>query len=255
MLVILSPAKTVNFERKNDISVFTEPMFKEEAAGLMEILLEYDPWELGSFMKVSDKLAEAAFKKHMQWSKDHNLNNSKQAILAYYGIVFQALNAEGFDLTDIEFAQKSLRILSGLYGVLRAMDLIKPYRLEMGMKLSNSRGTNLYNFWKDTITDYFNNEIKEHPEKILVNLASAEYSSAIDFNKFDGRVITPIFKEYNKGLYKVVTVNAKKARGMMARYIIKNKIINVEGLKDFDEEGYCYEQSKSTRNEWVFLKL
>lgn len=254
MLIILSPAKTVNFDRKYEDTSYTQPIFKEEAAVLIKKLREYDPWELARFMKVSNQIAEATFRKHMAWNEDHNNSNSKQAVLAYYGIVFQALKADDFEAEDIEFAQKSLRILSGLYGILRPTDLIQPYRLEMGHKLENSKGSNLYNFWQDIITDHFNEEIDKHPDNTLVNLASKEYSSAINFNRFRGKVITPVFKEYNKGKYKIVTVSAKRARGLMARYIIKNKIQVVEDLKNFEEEGYYFEESKSTASEWVFLR-
>ncbi len=190
MLIILSPSKTVNFDRKYESNLFTQPIFKAEATELIKKLREYDPWALTQFMKVSNQIAEATLRKHMAWNEDHNFSNSKQAVLAYYGIVFQALKAEDFDSEDIEFAQKSLRILSGLYGILRPTDLIQPYRLEMGQKLENQKGSNLYSFWQDIITDYFNEEIDKHPDNTLVNLASKEYSSAINFNRFRGKVIT-----------------------------------------------------------------
>jgi cytoplasmic iron level regulating protein YaaA (DUF328/UPF0246 family) len=254
MLIILSPAKTVNFDTRYINRVHTEPLFRGEASELINILKAYDPWELARFMKVSDQIAAATFRKHMSWEREHTLNNSKQAMLAYSGIVFQGLNAESFDKEDIEFAEQSLRILSGLYGVLRPMDLIQPYRLEMAMKLNNSNGKDLYIFWKDRLTEYFKDEIKKHCDNTLINLASKEYSSAIDVNSFSGRVITPVFKEYNKGKYKIVTVNAKRARGMMSKYIIKNKLRNIEDIKNFDEEGYYFEEEMSSTNEWVFLR-
>jgi cytoplasmic iron level regulating protein YaaA (DUF328/UPF0246 family) len=254
MLIILSPAKTVNFDRQYTDIGYTEPIFKAEAAELIKKLREYDPWELARFMKVSDQIAEATFAKHMAWDKNHHLSNSKQAVLAYFGIVFQALKAEDFNIQGIKYAQKGLRILSGLYGVLRPTDLIQPYRLEMGLKLDNSKGNNLYSFWQDMITDYFNKEIAKHPDNTLINLASKEYSSVINFDKFTGRTITPVFKEYNKGKYKIVTVSAKKARGMMTRYLIKKQIQNVEDIKNFEEEGYYFEESESTATEWVFFR-
>lgn len=254
MLIILSPAKTVNFDRRNIDKMYTEPLFKTDALELIKSLREYDPWELARFMKVSDQIAAASFRKHLSWEKDHTLDNSKQAVLAYSGIVFQGLKAEDFDGDDIVFAQKSLRILSGLYGALRPMDLIQPYRLEMAMKLSNSHGKNLYSFWKDKLTEYFNSEIKKHKDNTMINLASMEYSTAINTGTFSGRIITPVFKEYNKGAYKIVTVNAKRARGLMTRYIIKNKLERVEDIKDFDEEGYYYEETISDSCNWVFLK-
>lgn len=254
MLTILSPAKNVNFDVKSEDKNYSEPIFRAEVLELVSELQKYDPWEIAKLMRVNGKIAELTFKRFMMWKKEYNLSNSKQSILAYSGTVYQALKAVELSEEELNFAQDHIRILSGLFGVLRPLDLMQPYRLEMGTKLKNSAGTNLYDLWRSLITDYFNKEIIKHKDNTLVNLASKEYSTTINELKFKGRIITPVFKEYNKGAYKIISVSAKRARGLMARFVIKNRINDVEKLKDFDEEGYYFEESKSTAVEWVFLK-
>lgn len=254
MIMILSPAKTLNMDKSNISKQHTRPIFIEEATELIDELKNYSPPEMEGLLKINEELAEVNFMRHAMWKKEHELSNSKQAILSYHGAVYQGLRAEIFDEGQLGYAQQHVRILSALYGVLKPLDLIQPYRLEMGLKLQNSKGKDLYCFWKDKITEYLNEDIAKQSEKTLVNLASNEYSSAINKVHFQGDIITPVFKEYKQGVYKNVTIYAKRARGLMTRYAIENCIDNPEELKDFEEEGYQYCENFSTEKEWVFIR-
>jgi cytoplasmic iron level regulating protein YaaA (DUF328/UPF0246 family) len=254
MIAILSPAKTIDFKRYGKAAQYSNPIFTEQAFILIEKLREYTPLDLGIMMKINEELSELNFFRNIDWKKEHSIQNSKQAALAFSGIVYQGLKAEDFSEDQFTYANNHLRILSGLYGVLKPLDLIQPYRLEMGMKFNNPRGRDLYSFWGDIITNYFNDEFRERQDNILVNLASKEYFSAIDTKRLDADVITPVFKEYKQGVYKNVTVHAKKARGLMSRYMIQNQISNVEELKNFQEEDYQFNKTLSTEREWVFTR-
>lgn len=254
MITIISPAKTMNFEDRAKISQYSKPLFINRAEELAARLQKYSAADIGSLMKVSDDIAHINLERYALWNKEHNPDNAKQAVFAYDGAVYRALDSLSFDDEETGFAQKHLRILSGLYGVLRPLDIIQPYRLEMAIKLENSSGKDLYCFWKDTITEYLNEEIGGHGDKTLVNLASNEYFTAIDLNKFNGRIVTPIFKEYRKGTYKIIAINAKKARGLMARYIIKNKIDNPEDLRGFEWDGYLFNEAMSDDKSLVFTR-
>jgi uncharacterized protein len=254
MITILSPAKTLNMAKVNNTNIHSKGAFIEEAALLIDELRKYSPPELESLMKINCELAEANYKRHARWKKDHNVNNSKQAILAYHGMVYQGLAAETLDEESLSFAQKHVRILSGLYGILKPLDLVQPYRLEMGTKLNNFMGRDLYAFWKEKITAYFVEELNKQVDDTLINLASNEYSSAIQMSKLKEKIITPVFKDYKSGTYKVITIYAKKARGMMARFIIENHIDTPEGLKEFDKDGYSFCDYMSNNNQWVFLR-
>lgn len=254
MITIISPAKTINMNKVKLVSKYSEPLFLEQAALLIDELKKYSPPEMESLMKINSDLAELNFRRHIIWSKNHNYDGSKQALLAYSGMVYQGLDAVTLKEDQLHFAQEHLRILSGLYGVLRPLDLIMPYRLEMGTKLKNIRGKDLYVFWKKIITEHFINELNTQENKTLINLASNEYSSAIDTMKLKSKIITPVFKDYSKGSYKVITIYAKKARGQMARFISENAIDNPEDLKEFNVEGYSYDEYKSTDTQWMFLR-
>lgn len=254
MIAILSPAKNLEFNRNIRTSLHSEPIFKEEAFELVEETRKYSPPELSSLMKISDELSELNFFRYVDWTLEHNITNSKQAGLAFAGAVYQGLKAEEFNDHQLEYAQIHLRILSGLYGVLRPLDIIQPYRLEMGTKLTNKKGKDLYAFWKEKITDYFNEELSYHKDNILLNLASKEYFSSIDINNFSGNVITPVFKEYRNGAYKNITIYAKRARGLMAKFIVENEIESIEELKRFEEEGYLYNEALSNDRELVFTR-
>ena len=254
MLVILSPSKTLKMEKEINTNLYTEPIFIKEASNLIKELIKCSPTEIESLMKVNSKLAEQNFIRHINWKAEHNLSNSKQALLAYDGAVYQGLSAAKLNEQQLLFANDHLRILSGLYGVLRPLDLIEPYRLEMAAKLKNRQGNNLYVFWKSKLTTYFKKELQKQNDNILVNLASKEYSSVIDMSKVKAKVITPIFKEYKGGKHKVITIYAKRARGLMSRFIIENNILAKDELKEFHEEGYSYNAHFSSDEEWVFTR-
>lgn len=254
MIVVLSPAKTLNYNKKTLANLYTKPIFQKEATELVKELQQYTPPELSTLMKISDDLAELNFKRNLSFQMKATLENSKQAILTFQGTVYQGMRADEFSEDELQFAQNHIRILSGLYGVLRPLDLIQPHRLEMGIKLKNSKGKDLYSFWKDKITNYLNEEIDKHNDKILINLASNEYFSAINTKSFAGKIINISFKEYRYGTYKIVAVYAKRARGLMSRYIAENKVKNIEILKNFEEEGYAYNEELSSDNEFVFTR-
>lgn len=254
MIAILSPAKTMEINKDNKIEHYSEPIFKKEALKLVEELRKYSPYDLASLMKINDELSELNFFRYIDWELGHSLLNSRQAILAFKGAVYQGLRADEFNEEQLNYAQEHLRVLSGLYGVLRPLDLIEPYRLEMGIKLKNSKGKNLYHFWKEKITHNINDEINKQENKALINLASNEYFSAIDAEKIEGKIITPVFKEYRQGTYKNITIYAKRARGLMAKYIVENQIDEIEALKSFEEEGYEYNDGLSKENQLVFTR-
>jgi cytoplasmic iron level regulating protein YaaA (DUF328/UPF0246 family) len=254
MISILSPAKTLDMTQTHNIKQYTKPLYIKEAAVLMAELEQYSPPELETLMKINSSLAETNFSRNAVWKTDHTLSNSKQAVFAYAGHVYQGLAAATLDEGSLLFAQDHLRIISGLYGVLRPLDLIHPYRLEMGIKLANPDGKDLYSYWMGKITSYFLEELKTHSDKTLVNLASNEYSTVIDRKKLDVRIVTPVFKDYSRGSYKIVMVYAKRARGMMARFIAENRIDDPEKLKEFNEDGYVFSETMSSENNFVFLK-
>jgi len=254
MISILSPAKTLNMSEVHNIKQYTEPLFIKEAAVLMDELKRYSPAELETLMKINSELAETNFTRNSRWNKEHNPSNSKQAIFTYAGTVYQGLNASTLDEGSMLFAQNHLRILSGLYGVLRPLDLLQPYRLEMGIRLKNSRGNDLYTYWMEKITSYFNEELNSKEENTLINLASNEYFSVLDREKLKARIVTPVFKDYNNGSYKIVMVYAKRARGLMARFIAENRIDKPDHLMEFDEEGYLFNKKMSSENEYIFHK-
>ncbi len=254
MITILSPAKTITLNKKTNTKIYTKPVFLEEASSLMEELMKYTPPELETLMKVSSELAEKTFLAHLNWNKEHDSSTGAQALLAYDGAVYQGISAENFNEEQLTFANNHIRILSGLYGALRPLDIINPYRLEMATKFKNCEGNNLYNFWKNRLTNYFIEQLNHHKEKAIVNLASKEYSTAINLDKTKAKVITPVFKEYKGGTYKVITIYAKRTRGLMSRFIIENSITNPEKLKEFDLEGYSYNDAMSMDSEWVFTR-
>lgn len=254
MIAIISPAKTLDFQKNIRTSLYSEPIYKEEVKELVVELKKYSPPEISKLMKISDKLATLNVDRLIKWEEEHNLQNSRQAVLTFAGNVYQGLRAEDFSDEQLKFAQKHLRILSGLYGVLRPLDIIQPYRLEMGIKLKNSKGKDLYEYWRNKLTSCFNEELANHNSEVLINLASNEYFSAIDIKDINGKIINIVFKDYKKGVYKIISPNAKKARGLMARYIIENEIDNPEALKEFDEDGYIYREDLSTEDSIVFTR-
>lgn len=254
MLHVISPAKTLDFDTAPAIADYTEPQFLAHSEALIRQLRTLTPAEVSSLMHISDKLGELNAQRFTDWQLPFTPQNAKQALLAFKGDVYTGMQAELFSKKDFKFAQQHLRILSGLYGLLRPLDLIQPYRLEMGTALENARGKNLYHFWGDTLTDALNQTLKGRREKVLVNLASNEYWSAVNAKKLDAQVITPVFKDAKNGQYKIISFFAKKARGMMSAYIIQNQLNTSEGLKDFNTAGYQFNEALSSPSEWVFTR-
>jgi len=252
MLVVISPAKTLDFETPARTNIASTPVFLEDSQVLVERMRELAPADIAKLMKISDKLAVLNSTRYETWSLPFTANNAKQALLAFKGDVYTGLGAETLTPKQDEYAQQHLRILSGLYGVLKPLDLMQPYRLEMGTKLSNARGKDLYQFWGDKITDSLNDELERND--VLINLASNEYFKSVQPKKLNARIITPVFKDTKNGAQKIISFYAKKARGLMTRYIIENNIDNAEALKDFDVAGYQFEASQSSENEWVFTR-
>jgi cytoplasmic iron level regulating protein YaaA (DUF328/UPF0246 family) len=252
MLVLLSPAKKLN-EEKQFIENCSHPIFVEDAEKLIHSLKKYSPKKIGELMKLSPVLAELNVERYKNWETNHNKGVSPAALM-FNGEVYAGLNAKSFTDLEKEKAQNQLRILSGLYGLLKPYDLVHPYRLEMGTKLKTGRKTNLYEFWGDKIVDEVNRITATHKEELIVNLASNEYFKSINKKKLKAKIITPVFKDFNNGQYKTVMVYAKKARGFMASYIIKNKIENANDLIGFDTEGYCFNKEASAENELVFYR-
>lgn len=254
MLVVLSPAKTLDFESRPATRKTSQPLLLDDAQKLVTQLKQMAPHELCALMSISDKLGELNYDRYQAWSRPFSLNNAKQAVLAFKGDVYTGLNPERYTQEDFAFAQAHLCILSGLYGALRPLDLIQAYRLEMGTRLKNRRGENLYDFWSDKVTDTVNRAIQKSGSEVLINLASNEYYKAIKPHSLRCEVITPVFKENKNGKYKVVSFLAKKARGMMASYIIRKRLDLPPDIKAFDEDGYRYNEELSSSREWVFTR-
>ncbi len=221
---------------------------------LIEQLRQLSPPELAHLMGISDKLADLNFGRYLTWQEQSTRENARPAILAFKGDVYQGLEAEDFSESDFDYAQQHLRILSGLYGLLRPLDLLQPYRLEMGTKLVTERGKNLYEFWGDQITEALNDQLVRSQSSVLLNLASNEYFSAVRPRQLKAEVISPVFKDCKSGQYKVISFFAKKARGRMSRWIIQNRVENREQLRDFNLDGYSYSESESTANKPTFLR-
>ncbi len=253
MLIVISPAKTLDFDTPPHTEHYTEPRFLAESQQLVDQLKQLSAQDIGSLMKISDKLAGLNLARFQQWELPFTNKNAKQAVLAFKGDVYTGLNAETLDDSGLLFAQQHLRILSGLYGVLRPLDLIQPYRLEMGTPLSNKAGKDLYHFWGDQLRQSLETEAALQ-DGILINLASNEYFKAVNSKKLKATIITPVFKDWKNGQYKMISFYAKKARGLMSRYIIDQQITTAEKLKEFDVEGYRFSAEMSQENEWVFLR-
>jgi len=254
MLIVVSPAKTLDYDTPPKTKTFTLPDYLDDSAELIHRMREFSSLDISELMKVSSKIAELNFDRFEAWNKKFTEKNAKQAVLAFKGDVYTGLDAESFSAKDFKFAQTHFRMLSGLYGLLRPLDLMQPYRLEMGTRLSNERGKNLYEFWGNIITDGLNAQMKKTKSEHLINLASNEYFKAVKVKDINGEVITPAFKEFKNGEYKMIGIYAKKARGLMSRYIIQNQLSDVEDLKSFDVEGYRYNKSLSKGNNWVFTR-
>lgn len=254
MLMVISPAKTLDFETKPKTKVATTPDFLEQSQQLIDELRELSPADISALMSISDKLGVLNYDRYASWEQPFTADNAKQAVLAFKGDVYTGLDAENFSSADFKFAQKHLRILSGLYGLLRPLDLIQPYRLEMGTKFANQGGSNLYQFWGEQLTDAINAQLKKTKSEVLVNLASNEYFKSLQPKGINAEIITPVFKDLKNGNYKIISFYAKKARGLMSAYAIKHHITDAEQLKKFDVEGYRYNKAMSSATEWVFTR-
>ncbi|XKH60545.1 peroxide stress protein YaaA [Halomonas sediminis] len=254
MLSVISPAKTLDFETPATTDHVTQPDFLEHSQQLVDILRDYSPHQLGQLMGISDKLSGLNAARFAQWQLPFDLDNAKPAAQAFQGDVYTGLKAETFTESDNRFAQDHLRILSGLYGLLRPLDLIQPYRLEMGTKLPNPAGKDLYAHWRPQLTQALQEAIQASGSPALVNLASNEYFKAIDAKALDARVITPVFKDEKNGSYKTISFYAKKARGLMGAWIIQQRLDDPEGLKEFDVAGYRYNAAMSEANTYVFTR-
>ena len=254
MLTVISPAKTLDFDSPAATKKSSQPTFSKQTKELVSVMRSKTEKDLSSLMRISPKLAAL----NVERFKNFKLNspNGKQAILAFKGDVYLGIDIDGYSERDFTFAQKNLRILSGLYGVLKPLDLIQPYRLEMGTKLSNKKGTNLYDFWDNQIRDALTRELAEHRDKSLINLASNEYFKAVKAEKLDNNlnVITPVFKDYSNGSYRILSFFAKKARGSMASFIVHNRLNKPEDLKSFKGDGYTFNKSFSSDETWVFTR-
>ena len=254
MLAVISPAKRLDFNPAPTTAKHTLPAFLKESKQLIEVLREKSPADLAELMGLSTKLADLNYQRYAEWKTPFTPDNAKQAALAFKGDVYLGLDSATLSERDLAWAQKHLRILSGLYGVLKPLDLIQPYRLEMGTRLATGEGQDLYQFWRKRITGAINEAIAEQRQRILVNLASQEYFEAVDVDQIDARIITPTFKDLKNGRYKFLSFYAKKARGLMARYIIDNRVSTLKALRDFDVAGYYYSESQSRGDSWVFLR-
>jgi len=252
MRIVISPAKKLYEGSALQNFPHTQPAFLQQAQTLIDILQEKNAFDIAELMKLSMKLADLNVQRYQSWHTPFTANNAKQALFSFAGDVYQGLDAQSLLHDDINFAQEHLRMLSGLYGMLRPLDLMQPYRLEMGTRLANDKGSNLYDFWGNTITEQLNQELPT--TDTLINLASTEYFKVIQPKLLQTNIITPCFKENKAGTYKVVGIYAKKARGLMTRYIIKNRITDVQAIKNFDLDGYIYNPSLSDNKIWVFSR-
>lgn len=259
MLILISPAKTLDFETPARVDRFSQPDFLSDTEILVKELQNLSAPEISELMKISSKLGDLNASRYQTWQPTFDDHNAKQALLAFQGDVYQGMNVDCFEQQDFDFAQEHLRILSGLYGVLRPLDLIQPYRLEMGTKLTHAKLTTLsantlYEFWADKLTQVINQQLEKLDQKIIVNLASNEYFKAVKPKLLKGNIVTPIFKDWKNGKYKIISFYAKKARGMMAAYIIRNKIIDPEKIKDFRDSCYSYNSELSDEQNLVFTR-
>jgi len=254
MLILLSPAKTLDFTTPAPTSLMSEPDFLSEAQILVKIMRDFDAADLGALMSVSEKIASLNVERFNIWQKATSTPKGKQALYAFLGDVYIGLDASKLKAREQATAQKQLRILSGLYGVLRPMDIIMPYRLEMGTRLKNPAGVNLYDYWQTKVTQTLNRDITQVEASFVLNLASNEYFKAVLAPSLIVPVLSPEFKDYKNGQYKVISFYAKKARGLMARFCLQHAILSPEGLQAFNLNGYYYNAKESTRLKPVFFR-
>jgi len=254
MLTIISPAKKLDYSQPANTQAFTQPLLLEHSEQLIKDLQQLSPEEVCSLMGLSDKLGALNYERFQEWQTPFSTDNAKQAVLAFKGDVYQGLDADNMNADELNWAQDNLRILSGLYGLLRPLDLMQPYRLEMGTKFANQRGANLYQFWGEIITDQLNKLFPASAKSVLVNLASNEYFKSVQPKNINAEIITPVFMDQKGDKYKIISFFAKRARGLMSAFIIKNKITDAEQLKTFNVDGYSFNSAMSDGNKWVFCR-
>ena len=254
MLILLSPAKSLDFETPVSTKNVSTPQFVKRAAELMKVLQRQSATDLSKLMKLSDKLGELNFDRNQQWKSSHTEKNSKPAVYAFQGDVYQGLAVDELKAAEVKRCQKHVRLLSGLYGILRPLDLIQPYRLEMGTKLSTDAGKNLYDYWGDTVSKAIREELTALKSDLIVNLASNEYSKVAKLKTLGADVVSPAFRDWKNGEFKMISFFAKRARGLMTRYLITNKVTKAEGITRFDLDGYSYNEELSSENEPVFTR-
>ena len=255
MITLLSPAKTLDYESPLPVKDFSVPGNLRQSKQLIKAVRKKDPQDLSDLMGLSEKLANLNFERNMNWEPPvKHSDDIRQAIFAFKGDVYTGLSAYSLKKSDINFLDKHVRILSGLYGILKPLDLMSPYRLEMGTKLETSEGKDLYEFWGQEITNSINESISSHKSKYILNLASVEYFSSVKKDLLNGEVISPVFKDYKNGKYKIISFFAKKARGSMTRYLVENRIDSPKDISGFDYDVYKYSKSESTEYSPVFLR-
>jgi len=254
MLTVISPAKTLDYDTPPVTQRYTQPQYLDDSQELIVQLRELSPAQISELMHLSDKLAGLNAARFGSWTPAFTPDNAKQALLAFKGDVYTGLDAESLSEDDFSYAQEHLRMLSGLYGLLRPLDLMQPYRLEMGTKLANARGKDLYAFWGTRISEWLNQALADQGDDLLLNLASNEYFSAVKRNALKARIINTEFRDFKNGQYKIISFYAKKARGMMSRFVIQERINDPEQLKQFDVQGYYYSAEQSKPDNLVFLR-
>ncbi len=254
MLILISPAKTLDYQSPLATERYTQPELLDHSQQLISEVRKLSAPQIATLMGISDKLADLNATRFHDWQPDFTPANARQAILAFKGDVYTGLQAETFSEADFDFAQKHLRMLSGLYGVLRPLDLMQPYRLEMGIRLENARGKDLYQFWGEIVTDKLNEALQAQGDNVVINLASDEYYKSVKPKKLNAEIVKPVFLDEKNGKFKVISFYAKKARGLMSRYIIENRLTTPEQLKAFNSEGYFFDEEASEKGDLVFKR-
>lgn len=254
MLIFLSPAKSLDYKTPPQVATNTQPAFLKDSEVLIKQLRKLSPADIANLMDLSDPLALLNFNRYADWRLPFTPENAKQAVLAFDGDVYDGLAARTLSAADLDFAQQHVRILSGLYGILKPLDLMQPYRLEMGTKFANKAGKDLYAFWGERLLDAINAELAKMPRPVAVNLASEEYFKAAVGRKINGLLIQPVFEDWKNGKYKIISFYAKRARGLMTRYAVLNRLDEPEGLKEFDYDGYAFAAEASDDKTWIFRR-
>ena len=254
MLFLISPAKSLDYTTPAQVTAHTQPLFKQRSNALIGVLKTKSPQDIAALMSLSDPLASLNVARYQAWSKKTSLKNSKQALLAFNGDVYEGLNAKTLSAPQLDWAQNHVCVLSGLYGVLRPLDLMQPYRLEMGTQLATEKGSNLYQFWGSDISSYLNERAAVDTSPVIVNLASQEYFKVVDLTALKARVVSCVFEDFKNGKYKIISFHAKRARGLMVRFAIEKKITSVKKLEAFNAEGWRFAPDASTQNSLVFRR-